>query len=290
MSTKTEATHVVGPDGAPTPISALYKWSAWCHVGPGSEECEAVDEENGVNDCSNPAHVHLWCRLPNQFQHRDIRERALAAKARRVRQLRSGDSDSAVILEEEMEALARMGEDAKPELVRELVEKDWWRDHLEAVREIREIENEDGTKTFEHIEDDVRRLAEIEMLPEKEQPSEEHEELRAHYDAYQKAMEEVTEANAKPRREALMARDVNDLIDLVRDQRIDVDSNEAFGHTYAKLEWQLCTLTKPNGDRQWLTEELLEAADEAVIEAVKATFEDLERTQTSQTGGGQGNS
>lgn len=288
MTTDIEQDTIGGEIQRDAPITALYRWSAWCHVGPGADSCEDIDEEQGTNSCSNPSHVHLWCRLPNQFQHREIRERALAAKARRVRQLRDPDSDSAVILEEEMDSLARGGDAMREDIIEELVQKDWWRFHLTAVAEVKDFEDDKDVKPYEHIDADQERLEALNAMPEDERPAEEYKELSAHIEAYAEAVTAAREAEAQPHREALAGRDINSLIDMVRDQRIDIDSNEAFAHTYATLEWQLCTLNRPNGDRVWLTEDNLKAADEAVIVAVQVTYEDLERTKDQ--GGGPGNS
>lgn len=288
MSTDTAEDTIGAETQRDAPISALYRWSAWCHVGPGADTCEDINEEQGTNDCSNPSHVHLWCRLPNQFQHREIRERALAAKARRVRQLRDPESDSFVILEEEMDALARVGDAGKDDIVDELVGKDWWKFHLTAVQEVKAREESDDTKPFEHIDADLDRLDVLKAMAEDDRPAEEYAELVKHTDAYVEAVTAVREEEAKPHREALSGKDINSLVDMVRDQRIDIDSNEAFGHTYNTLEWQLCTLDRPNGDRVWLTEDNLKAADDSVIEAVQLTYEDLEKTRDQ--GGGPGNS
>jgi REP element-mobilizing transposase RayT len=38
--------------------------------------------------CTDPDHFHAWIRLPNQFQIRDIAEKAKAAQARKKRMLR----------------------------------------------------------------------------------------------------------------------------------------------------------------------------------------------------------
>src|SRR5262245_8571172 len=72
----------------------LFKFSAWVHIGVGADECEHAQTGN----CADPGHFHAWCRLPNQFQHQDIRERALAAKARRIRQLRDPATDGYDVL------------------------------------------------------------------------------------------------------------------------------------------------------------------------------------------------
>lgn len=275
---------------AQTPISQVYRWSAWVHVGPGAEECEAVNEEQGVNDCSNPLHHHLWCRLPNQYQHREIRESALAAKARRARLYRDPDSDASVILDAELEAIAAEGETAKPDVIDELVAKDWWRDYIEAQADVAELEDEEGAKRFEHINRDIARWQELAAMDPEARPAEEYDELEGHVTAYNKAVDEAREAAAKPRRESLAAKDITELTDMLRKQRIDIDSNGQFTHEYATLEWLTCTRTKPDGDLAFASRDDLVKQDEQLLEALKATYLDLENTQRSDLGGAPGNS
>jgi hypothetical protein len=278
-------------DAPSVPISETYKWSAWLHVGPGADKCEAVNEEQGTNDCSNPLHFHAFCRLPNPFAHREIREEALAAKARRVRALRDPDSNAAVILEDELDRLAREGDLAKPAIVDELVGQDWWRDFLEATADVLEIEDPDGTKPFEHIKRDIahynQQIAELDLDEEGELP-EELQQLRDHIERYNTLVDEKREALTAPRREALAAMDLNRLLDMVRDQRIDVDSNEAFAHEYATLQWFLCTLNRPGGEPVFKSQEAMKRADTDVIEGLRAVYVDLEKTK--QRGGEPGNS
>jgi len=274
-----------------TPIATLYRWSTWVHVGPGAEDCEAVDEAQGTNDCSNPLHHHLWCRLPNQYQHREIREAALAAKARRARQYRDPDSDASVILDAELEAIAAEGEGAKPAIVEELVAKDWWRDYMEAQAAVRELEDEEGAKRFEHIERDMTRWQELAAMDPDARPADEWSELEGHITAYNDAVDAEREAASKPRHDALSERDVSELTDMLRKQRVDMDANGQFQHEYATLEWLTCTLTKPDGPPAFASRDVLVKQDEDLLEQIKAAYIDLETTQRlSAEGGAPGNS
>ncbi len=277
MSTTTQA-----------PISQLYKWSAWLHIGPGAEKCEAVNEEQGVNDCSNPLHFHAFCRLPNPFDHREIREAALAAKARRVRLLRDPDSDAAAILEDEIARLAREGDLAKESIVDELLQQDWWRDFLEATAEIREMEDESGSQIFEHIERDVAKYQREAGDTDEDQLSEELAALRAHITRYNDLIDKRREELTEPRKQALEQRDINSLLDMVRDLRIDADSNEHFSHEYSALQWLAGTFRTPGGEPMFPSREVMQRADTAIVEGLQETFNDLAKTQ--QRGGGPGNS
>lgn len=287
MSTEVEAPEQAQVE---TPVSAMYRWSTWLHVGPGADECEAVNEEAGVNDCSNPLHHHLWCRLPNQYQHREIREIALAAKARRARQYRDPDSDASVILDAELEAIGAEGQGAKPAVIDELVAKDWWRDYMEAQADVREREDDEGHQIYEHIARDMTRWTELSAMPEEDRPGDEWTDLEGHIMAYNEAVDAAREEAAKPRREALDSRDISELLDMLRKQRIDIEANAEFSHEYATLEWLTCTLTRPDGDPAFPSREVLVKQDAQLIEALRTTYQDLEQTQRSDQGGAPGNS
>jgi hypothetical protein len=88
------------PKDATRSPNQLFRYSAWVHVGDGAQDCATAEI-----GCTDPGHFHAWCRLPNQLQHEDIRERALAAKARRIRQMRDPEADAHEILELDMAEL-----------------------------------------------------------------------------------------------------------------------------------------------------------------------------------------
>lgn len=273
-----------------SPMAELYRWSTWIHLGPGAEDCDEVDEATGTNECHDARHRHLWCRLPNQYQHREIREAALAAKARRQRLYRDADSDASVILDGELEALSASGDLAKEDVVNELVAKDWWRDFAEAQADVREVEDEDGAKLYEHIERDITRWSALSKLPAEERSADELAELEAHCTAYNTAVDAAREAAAQPRRDALMSKDVSELVDILRKQRIEADSNGYFTNEYATLEWLACTLRHPDGAPVFASREVLAGTDDSVLNALRKTFIDLENTQRLDAGGAPGNS
>lgn len=276
------------------PGSQLYRYSTWVHVGPGAEECEAVNEEAGTNECSNPLHFHAWCRLPNQFQQRIMREKGLAAKARKVRQLRDPETDAGAILDEDLDSIARRGDDAIEELVDELLQRDWWKDYLDAAGDVGEIEEdatpegEEPAKRFAHIEDDQLRLEKLKALPEDERPHDEYLELNRHVAAYHEAVRLRLEELRAPKKQALEAKGIDGLVDLVRDARIETAGTDEFMHTYSAWEWLYGTLRGRAGGQQaqqvWHDLETLEDAAPEVIEEIKAVFQDLERTKQGAAG------
>jgi hypothetical protein len=282
----------VADDAQKTP-DQIFRYSTWVHVGPGSEDCEDLDEAAGTVDCSNPLHFHAWCRLPNQFQHREIREKALAAKARKIRQLRDPETDASAILEEDLDGLARQGDDAKPVLVEELVGNEWWQDYMDAARDVQELEegvdeDDDPIRPFERVERDQARFDDLAAMPEDQRPNDEFDELGRHLTRYAGLVKERQDELVKPKREALMARDVNALIDMVRDQRIYAMATDEFMHVYSSWSWLVGTLNQPGGEPVWPPDaKAFSTVAPEVIEAVRDAFNDLEQTQQR---GLQGNS
>lgn len=282
------------PDpGVQTPAQ-LFKYSTWVHVGPGSEECESVDEEAGECSCGNPLHFHAWCRLPNQFQHREHREKGLAAKARKIRQLRDPETDAYAILEEEFDSLSRQGDAGKAGLVDELLGRDWWKDYIEAVTETGEEtvegQDEDGEKLYEHVERDQARYTVLQGLPEDQRPKDEYDELTRHLAAYNEKVQKRVDELQKPRREALEKRDISSLIDEIRDDRIQSEGTDEFNFVYGQHEWHVGTLVAPGGERRFPSLEALQEAAPEVVAALKAAYNDLERTRNTERPAAQGNS
>lgn len=280
---------ILAPSGrysADTP----FRYSTWVHVGPGAENCE--EGEQGT--CADPLHFHAWCRLPNQFQHRKISETAKAARARRVRQLRDPQSDAYAVLEEDLDELARLGADAKADLVEELLSRDWPRDYMDAWNTTLEIEAdevpddaEEPPKLYEHIEEDQRRFGELEATAPDQRPQDEYESLKRHLVAHKEAVDAALAEIVKPRREALDAKDLNGLIDMVREQRIAANAHEEFMHTYHVHSWLHGARKKEfSTDQVFKSLADLEGASPEAIEALKLTYNDLERAQA----GGAGNS
>lgn len=264
-------------DGAVKTPAQLFRYSTWMHVGAGAETCDDVDEAVGTVSCGNVLHFHAWCRLPNQFQHREIREKALAARARRVRQLRDVNSDSAAILADDLEAIMR-GPDPMGSLVEELVNEDWWRDYMEAVRDLHEFEDDRGELPWATIDHDRARLAELQSLDSAERPAEELAELEAHLLAYTDAVNAAHIAIVTPKRDALIARDIADLLEMVREQRIASEAQAEFMHIYSTWQWFAGTLIAPNRGRRFESMDAMQAAAPEVITALSETFEDLEQT------------
>lgn len=268
---------------------SLFKYSAWVHTGAGAEECTEYDEDAGTNACGDKSHFHAWCRLPNPFQHREIRERALAAKARKLRQLRNAGTDAFDILEGDLDAIALRGDEAISELADELLQRDWWKDYLVAAREIKDINDEgegaeEDEKRFAHVEEDQARYARLEATDPAKRNEDEHTELRDHLAEYAKLVDERLNAIVNPKREQLEGLDINALIDKVRAKRIETEVQQEFMHHFSMNEWLACTFTSPEGDTYFRDLSHLERAAPEVIRALQEVYGDLERTAQEAQG------
>jgi hypothetical protein len=242
----------------------LFRYSAWVHAGRGAAECEHAQD----GACQDSRHFHAWVRLPNQFQHEDIRERALAAKARRIRQLRDPQTDAYVILEAELDEARR----DRGAMIEELVAKDWWKRHLEALGDVNERDE------YQHIDRDRERQAELAAMAPDERPADELAELERHLEAYDRAVTARRAELDQPVREAVEQLDDDQLIEQLRDERINVDGGQVFMADYSRWEWFAGTFAtdSPAGPRRFdAMEQLVDAAPE-VIDAVRQTFNDLE--------------
>jgi hypothetical protein len=268
----TNQKHPTTPDATRTPAE-LFRYSAWVHVGVGAEGCENAE----TGDCADPEHFHAWCRLPNQFQHQDIRERALAAKARRMRQLRDPDSDAYVILLSELDTLPGQRE----AMIEELMTKDWSQRYLEALADVEEDDK------FELVDRDRDRFRELQQLPEDERPSDEYAELERHFASYAEAIDARRKELDEPIREALEGLSEDELVAQVRDFRISEEGSAAFHDVYARWQWFAGAFTKAGLDRQrrFASMEALEEAAPEVVERLRETYADLETSlQRGQRG------
>jgi hypothetical protein len=234
----------------------IFRYARYVHVGTGAENCPMalwLDTPKDARDgdmpkCPSPdEHFHAWVRLPNPFQMKDIAEKARAAKARRVRSLKDPTSDPHVILENELDAL--MSEDMRAFVVSELIDNNFREDYDEALREVLEMEDptfvpeDEGDKIpklYANIEQDQEEYARQVKLPE-DARDEDFEELRKTVEAFSEAVQVEMDKITKPKRESLMQRDMAELIDLIRKERIEMSGNDAYLHTFNSWQWFVCT-------------------------------------------------
>jgi len=248
----------------------MFRYSDYVHVGPGAAECE--DAEDGK--CGNPLHFHVWIRLPNQFQHSSIREKALAAKARKLRQLRDPESDARAIVESDLDEFIDSAA-SDDDIIDALANKDFFQVHLRAMRE---VQDEDEFKT---IDEDRERLKALQAKPEEERDAEEFKELEAHNSAYMDRVEEVRNGLQRPLRESLQGKPREELRELLLKERIAKEGQDEFNRTYSIWEWYIATLKPvPEGqlpsERYFAHIDHLRAAAPEVIEALEEAFNGIE--------------
>lgn len=206
----------------------IFQYSEFVDVGEGAQLCEHARD----GQCSDIGHFHAWVRLPNPYQHEDIRKKANAAKARRLRELRDPESDASVILEEDLATLR--DETHRDRIIEELIMDDWPANYTQAQRDL------EGHEDWKHVAQDSEeyaRLRATESDVAEEERSEDFKRLAAHLDAYAIAFRErMTEIEA-PKRSELGSRPLDELMDLLRTRRVSEDATNAFMETYEPWSW-----------------------------------------------------
>lgn len=201
----------------------IFRYSQFVDIGDGADTCEHARD----GQCEDPAHFHAWCRLPNRYQEDDIRAKAMAAKARRIRGFNDPESDLAVVLAAEMEPLD--DPHFQETLVDELVGDTLTDDYIEAQADVREQEE------FAHIEQDqeeYERLRQQEGELAEEEQSEEFRQLTKQVQAYLRAIPERLREIQEPRRVELRARPYDKILAEVRARRVEAEGARAFMDTY----------------------------------------------------------
>lgn len=262
--------------------ATMFRYSAYLHVGPGAEECE--HREDG--QCEERSHFHAWCRLPNKFQHRDLYEKATAAKARRLRLLHDDESDAREVLEADLETFK--GDALMEVVIDDLLKGEVAADYVIAIREVGEREE------FEHIDQDRERflsLSDSELARADDEQSEEYRELARHVAAWREAVKTELEGLQAPKRELMRSLSRDQLIDQLRKQRMTQIADQLYLHVYNTWEWFVCTMkvdkhpaTGQPATRYWAemgtidnpTPGSMWGESPEVIEALQATYDGLE--------------
>lgn len=223
----------------------IFRYSTYVHVGPGAEECE--QRENGK--CRSEDHFHAWIRLPNPMQVRDIAEKAGAARARRTKMLKDPASDAYVILESELDMLRE--ESARESLIGEIVDRELPSDYDVALRVVMDedepgwVEPEDEPdatppKRFAHIDQDQEEYRRQTLLSEDER-DEDYPQLQKNVTEWSEAIQAELTKLQEPRRERLREMAVDELVEIVRNDRISESGTDAYLHTYNIWQWFVCT-------------------------------------------------
>lgn len=283
ISTPEAPTEVPVAEAEKPAVDSMFKWSEWVHLGVGAEECGHAKD----GKCADPEHFHAWVRLPNPYQIRDIQEKSRAAQARYRRMLKDPESDQRVILEDELPDPVTAVQDL---LIREIVDKNFPEDYAAAVRDVDEIEDESYTpegdedipRLYANIDQDQEEFQRRVALPEEER-GEDFEELQRTVAAYADAVESAMEARQKPRRDALAEKSVEELIDVIRRDRMEHKATEVYLHTYNTWQWYTCTYKfRPNNrveeKRYWDdVHTMQQTVRTEEIGAIRAAFDGLEQ-------------
>ncbi|MDQ1584482.1 MAG: hypothetical protein QOF36_2536 [Microbacteriaceae bacterium] len=244
------------------------------------EECEAEQAKRG--SCKDPEHFHAWLRLPNKFEHKEIRDEALAAKARKARALRMEGSNAYEVLEEEMDRL--LSEADTEDIIVELLSLDHAEDVEKAKREVMSIEadplakddpsdeDEEPVLLYEHIDRDQARLDELQDMPESERPEDEYVELLNHVHGYYTALDKELQAIQEPAREAFRAKEKSELVNIIRQARIRAEGTQEFLHVYNAHQWVAGTLKSDKSGRKFGDLEHLKSAAPEVVTAIQMAF------------------
>lgn len=266
----------------------MFAFSSFIHVGPGAAECDAIERDTFDCSCSNPAHFHAWARLPNQFQRRDIVQKAEAASALAEQVCRTEGTSAHAVMESEMRVLVQAGN--VKVIADELLQESWAQNYLTATQEVSQDER------FEHIEaqrEHYSALAVSESDKPEDEQSDEFKVLGASIAAYVAEVRERYIAIEKPERDRLEALGLDRLVEALRDLRIRKLGKAAFWDTYYQWMWYVGTLkieADPTYRRPWRrvwaslgsveSEEpgSLWAAAPEIIEVVKATFSELDQS------------
>jgi hypothetical protein len=254
----------------------LFRYSTWVHAGRGAAECEHAQD----GACQDSRHFHAWVRLPNQFQHEDIRERALAAKARRMRQLRDPETDAYVILEADMAELERVADRAA--IVDELVNKDWWKRPPRGDARGRRAR---GVRA--HPPRPRTPAADLAALP-RQAPADERDELSKSPAGLLRGRRGRPRAELQaPRRQAIERSTTEKLIEQIREERINAEATAAFMETTPSGSGSPAP-SPVDGPavraRRYDAIEQLEDEAPEIIDALRDAFNELERSSSEGRG------
>lgn len=286
----------VSPAVAELSREELFQWNAWVHVGEGAEECALAEAVNAsdyrlgaeIPMCGERGHFHAWLRLPNPIQRRDLVDKARAGRARKSRELRSPDSDAAVIIEDELEHIRLTGDEAT--LIDEVIERNFQEDLIEATNEVMDIESddtadeEDAAETpmkYEHIDQDIEELRRQDAL-EPDKRDDGYDKLKEHIDSYHEEIDERLKAIQDRRRETLRERGMDNLLGMVKADRIELICTEHYIHVYSVWQWYTCTY-KPKAkgtpnERVWGdVSHMSDDASPEIIGVIRETFDKLDR-------------
>lgn len=259
----------------------MHNFSAYIHIGPGSEECEHSED----GKCADREHFHAWVRLPNQFERKSISDKAIAAEARKLRAYRDAESSDSLVLDNEIDSLVTL--DDREALIDEVVGSDFFQDHLRAVKEIAEEDEKEGGE-WATIEEDRERLNSLRERPPEDRNEEEFEELGSRIARHAELVNDRREEIQKPRRDALKETSAADLGTMVRQLRVEVMGNGVRREEALKWEMYVCTMKPKSPDKPGFPNERAFSSIDTFVAAPSEVLEPIAETVTrlNQEAGG----
>jgi hypothetical protein len=162
-------------------------------------------------------------------------------------------------------------------LIEEVINKDAVKTYWQAMREVQEEEQ------FQTYEEDRTRLAALKATPEAERDEEEYTELSNHLHKYAEKVRETIANITKPVREALEEHDMDKLVEIVTEDRIQAEALQEFEDVYSQWEWFIGTMRLQSkeksghpSERYFGDVEALKAAPPEVISGLAETFTELD--------------
>jgi predicted nucleic acid-binding protein len=130
---------------------------------------------------------------------------------------------------------------------------------------------------YARIDQDMEELDRLDKLPE-DQRGEDYEVLSRYVDGYRQAVGKVEDELRAKRRETLEQKDMDELVDIVRKERMDNNSAEAYLNAYQLWQWFACTYKRRGHDERVFKDfnQMKLNTPTDVIEALRETFNDLE--------------
>lgn len=254
----------------------LFEYSRYVHAGDGAEQCE--HREDGA--CKEAEHFHAWICLPNSLQHRDIQEKARAAKARRKRAMRDAGtdgrppSDAYVTLESELDDLM-LGD--RKALLDQIAERTVRKKFGEYVTDVRE--NDDRFETYGQDAEEYKRQME---LPE-EQRDDEFKQLDTLMTDFTKAVEDRVESEKQREIQVMEGLPEENVRALVRESRIQGEATDQSINTYYTWLAFICTrrpgVAQITAKRYFATLEDLRNAPPEAVTVIDDAIKDLETGQ-----------
>jgi len=210
--------------------------------------------------------LRCWIRIPNKFQHRKIQKAAQAARARRVLEYKTEDSDAFVIAQSGVDQVFEDGSDKVKEW---LVSQHYREKSLDAILEVE--------RSDEWGEIDEQRERYQYLIRQGDTDTDEYAALEKILLKYVDLLEQKTNEMIEPFRQKYEAMTDDQLREKVRRAIIKADCDDEFTNVYN--QWQIFYGTRHHGNHNRYFFKSFDAvmeADDDVIETLTDQFATLD--------------